>query len=172
MPFQGFSAFLRPSPKSAGASSSQAALDWLPLADLRDGCLIRPDGAAVGGVAISPMSLALKTENEKRAIVQAVHAALNGLQAPWQLLSLPRPVDLDRYLQSLDSRLADADQRRLPVLRDYLTWLHGLVRSGEATDRRYHLLVLRTGPDAVREHRQALRVLAATSCAPAACARG
>lgn len=137
-----------------------AAQDWLPLADLRDGCLIRPDGAAVGGIAVSPLSLSLKSENEKRVIVGAVHAAINGLQVPWQVLSLYRPVDLDSYLASLDGMLANADPRRKAVLRDYLAWVHGLVRSGEAVERRYYLLVTRTGPDAVQEHRTSLRALA------------
>ncbi len=146
--------------QSAGASPSlNAAQDWLPLADLRDGCLIRPDGGVVGGIAVAPLSLALKSENEKRAIIQAVHAAINGLQVPWQILSLYRPVDLDAYLASLDAMLAEADPRRKQVLRDYLGWVHGLVRSGEAVERRYYILVSRTGADAILEHRTSLRAL-------------
>ena len=144
----------------ATETQHQAAQDWLPLSDLRDGCLIRPDGAAAGGIAVAPLSLQLKSENEKRAIIQAVHAALNGLQVPFEILSLYRPVDLDSYLASLDGMLANAGARRKTVLRDYLTWVHGLVRSGEAVERRYYLIVTRTGPDAVREHRGSLRALA------------
>ena len=144
----------------ATETQHQAAQDWLPLADLRDGCLIRQDGAAVGGIAVSPLSLSLKSENEKRAIVGAVHASLNGLQVPFEILSLYRPVDLDSYLASLDGMLANTNARRKTVLRDYLGWVHGLVRSGEAVERRYYLLVTRTGPDAIREHRSSLRTLA------------
>ncbi len=146
--------------KPADDTQRRAAQDWLPVADLRDGCLIRPDGAAVGGVAIAPMSLQLKSEAEKRAVVSAVHAAMNGLQVPFQILSLYRPVDLDAYLAGLDAMLAEASPRRKTVLRDYLSWVHGLVRSGEAVERRYYLLVTRMGPDAVREHRTSLRSLA------------
>jgi hypothetical protein len=118
--------------------------------------LIRPDGATVGGIAVAPLSLSLKSENEKHAIVGAVHAAINGLQVPWQILSLYRPVNLDRYLASLDAMLANADATRKQVLRDYLAWVHGLVRSGEAVERRYYLLVTRTGQDALQEHRTSL----------------
>ncbi len=149
-----------PAPDNAALPPRQAAQDWLPLADLRDGCLIRTDGAAVGGIAVSPLSLSLKSDNEKRAIVGAVHAALNGLQVPFQILSLFRPVDLDAYLASLDGMLTNTDARRKAVLRDYLGWVHGLVRSGEAVERRYYILVTRIGPDAVREHRTSLGALA------------
>lgn len=147
-------------PLSPEAPLRQAAQDWLPLSDLREGCLIRPDGAVVGGVAVAPLSLALKSENEKRAIIGAIHAAVNGLTVPWQILSVYRPVDLDAYLASLDGMLSEADQRRKQVLRDYTAWVHGLVRSGEAVERRYYILVARTGPDAILEHRTALQALA------------
>lgn len=137
-----------------------AAQDWLPIADLRDGCLIRPDGGVVGGIAVAPLSLQLKSEPEKRAIIGAVHAAVNGLTVPFQIVSLYRPVDLDQYLASLDAMLANADQARKQVLRDYLAWVHGLVRSGEAVERRYYVLVTRRGPDALQEHRTSLPALA------------
>lgn len=149
----------KPTPDQSQAATLRAAQDWLPLSDLRDGCLVRPDGGVVGGLAIAPLSLGLKSDLEKRAIVGAVHAAVNGLMVPWQILSLYRPVNLDAYLMHLDDLAATADQRRKEVLRDYLTWVSGLVRSGEAVERKYHLLVTRTGPDAVAEHRTSLRAL-------------
>lgn len=139
--------------------TAKAAQDWLPLADLRDGCLVRPDGGVVGGIAISPLSLGLKSQIEKRAIIEAVHAAINGLQVPWQILSLFRPVDLDSYLQSLDQLLMAADQHRKALLRDYLGWVSGLVRGGGAVERRYYLLVTRSGADAFAEHRTSLAAL-------------
>lgn len=145
----------RPAESATGVS----AQDWLPLADLRDGCLIRPDGGVVGGIAVAPLSLALKSESEKWAIIQAVHAAINGLQVPFEILSLYRPVDLDAYLASLDRMLATTDASRRQILRDYLGWVHGLVRSGEAVERRYFILVTRLGPDALQEHRTSLPAL-------------
>ncbi len=150
----------KPSPTQALAATLRAAQDWLPLSDLRDGCLVRPDGGVVGGIAISPLNLGLKSEIEKRAIVGAVHAAVNGLQVPWQILSLYRPVDLDAYLGSLDALVGTVDPRRKTVLKEYLGWVSGLVRGGETVERRYYLLVTRTGQDAVAEHRTSLRALA------------
>lgn len=137
----------------------QAAQDWLPIVDLHEGCLFRPDGAVVAGVAIAPFSLLLKSQREVGAILTAFQAALNGLTVPWQILSMGRPVELDRYLEALDRQIADSDPRRKPLLREYLHWVSGLVRSGETTERRYYLLMTRQGADAVTEHRSALRGL-------------
>lgn len=148
----------RPSPSPV----RQAAQDWLPIADLHDGCLIRPDGAAVGGIALGTVPLSLRSESERRAAVAAVQAALATLaDVDHQWLSVFRPVDLDGYMRSLDElhgRTTDPVRRR--VLADYISWVTGRVASGEAVERRHHLLVVRTGRDAVAEHRTQLPALA------------
>ena len=146
---------------AGSAPPGTAAQDWLPLQDLRDDCVIRKDGAAIGGLQLGAVNLALKSEGERRAVVQAVHAALNSLTAPWELLSVYRPVDLDPYLHSLSALSEQVDGRRRAVLRDYLSWVSRLAQGGESVERRYHLLIERRGPDAAREHRQSLPALAA-----------
>lgn len=153
--------FRKPYPTNQGAPTISAAQDWLPLKDLHDGCLIREDGAVVAGLQIAPYSLALKSERERNQAIQGLWAALNGLTVPWQWLSVYRPVDLDRYLTSLDAMLSTADARRRPVLRDYVHWVSQRVRSGETVERKYYLLCTRTGLDAVPEQQTALRALEA-----------
>ncbi len=148
----------RPSaePEPAALTTQQ----WVPLTDLHDGCLFRPDGAVVAGVAIRPPALGLKSQAEQGQLIQGLQAALDGIGCPWEIWTAPRPIDLDRYLAALDTQLQatpSGDRRR--VLGDYLRWVSGLVRQGEAVERRSYLLLSRTGPDAVAEHRTTLRGL-------------
>ncbi len=135
----------------------QAAQDWLPIRDLHDGCLFRPDGGVIAGVTLPPFSLSLKSHREVSHLIAGLQSALNGLDVPWQILSLGRPVELDAYLSQLDAMRAEATPERKPLLREYWHWVSDLVRSGETTERRYYLLMTRTGADAVAEHRSALR---------------
>lgn len=139
--------------------AAQRAQDWLPIADLRDGCLFRPDGGVVAGLVLAPYPLSLKSQREREAAVRAFQAAVNGLSVPWQVLSLFRPVDLDAYLGGLDQALATATGRRREVLRRYTDWVTTLARGGDTLERRYYLLMTRTGPDAVALHRTTLRAL-------------
>lgn len=149
----------RPTQATGAASHNTAAQDWLPLKDLHSGCLVREDGGIVAGIAIAPYNLALKSDRERTAAINGLWAALNGLSVPWQWLSVYRPVDLDRYLATLDDWLAGADARRRAILRDYIRWVSEMVRSGTTVERKYYLLCTRTGPDAIAEHTTALRTL-------------
>lgn len=137
----------------------KTAQNWLPIQDLHDGCLFRPDGGVVAGIAIAPFSLALKSERERTQAIHGFQAALNGLTVPWQILSLYRPVDLDSYLASLDTVTDAATGVRRRVLRDYARWVHQQVQAGDSVERRYYLLMTRTGRDAVAEHQQTIRGL-------------
>jgi hypothetical protein len=135
------------------------AQQWLSVQDIHGGCLFRPDGGVVAGVTLAPYSLALKSEHERTRIIHAFQAALNGLTVPWEFVSLYRPVDLDAYLAALDHRLATVTGPRHQVLRDYTRWVQQQIQTGDLVERRYYLLMTRTGPDAVADHRQTLRGL-------------
>jgi hypothetical protein len=150
----------KPTPAEQAAWSAQA---WLPLRDLRDGLLIRHDGAMVAGLSIAPYSLALKSTREQTQAVDVLTEALNGLDCAWQWLSLYRPVDLNAYLGEVDRTLETTPQgKRRQVLADYLRWATGLVRAGETVERKYYLLLTRTGKDAGNEHRTTLTQLQGT----------
>ena len=143
----------------APTSAQLTAQSWLPIRDLHDGCLFRPDGGVVAGVQIAPFSLALKSERERDSVIRGFQAALNGLSVPWELVSLYRPADLDTYLAALDNLTSEAAGSRRQILNEYTRWVRGKIQAGDSVERRYYLLMTRTGPDAVAEHRQALRGL-------------
>ncbi|MBX5466898.1 MAG: hypothetical protein K6U14_05310 [Firmicutes bacterium] len=145
--------------KTQPTAAQLAAQAWLPIRDLRDGCLVRPDGAVVAGVKIAPFSLALKSDRERATAIQGFQAALNGLTVPWQIVSVYRPVDLDAYLGHLDRLHAEAAGPRRQALGEYARWVRGLVQAGETVERRYYLLLVGQGKDAVAEHRTAIRGL-------------
>lgn len=146
-------------PKDTPTPAQKTAQSWLPIQDLHDGCLFRPDGGVVAGIQIAPYSLALKSERERSSAIQGFQAALNGLKSPWQILSLYRPVDLDSYLALLDLASSEVTGPRRRVLSEYSRWVRAQIQGGESVERRYYLLMTRTGKDAMAEHAQAIRGL-------------
>lgn len=147
--------------RKSSTSSEAMAQDWLPIRDIREGCLIRNDGAVMGGIAIAPLNLALKSMRETRAIITTVYSSLNSLTVPWQIISQFRPVDLDGYLTQIHETLHTVDARRQAFLRPYLEWLHSQIDSGEGMQRWYYLILERRGEDAEAVHRHSLPGMAA-----------
>lgn len=151
---------LQPPPAQPGAAGSVTTQTWLPLQDIHDGCLFRPDGGVVAGVAVHAPALSLKSPAEQRQLIQGLQAALDGLDCPWQIWTVPRPIDLDQYLRDLDRAVESAPVGpRRRVAADYLRWVADLARQGLAVERRSYLLMVRHGPEAVAAHRQATRAL-------------
>lgn len=133
------------------------AQSWLPIQDLHDGCLIRSDGGVVAGIQIAPFSLSLKSERERESVIRGFQAVLSGISIPWELVSLYRPTDLDSYLAGLDNVTDEATGPRRALLAEYTRWVRTKIQSGESVERRYYLLLTRTGKDALAEHQQTLR---------------
>ena len=116
--------------------------DWLPVRDVRRGLILRTDGTAVAVVRVEPAPFGLLSDAERERRIAAVHEAIQGLPGPAQIIVTSRPIDLDAYLLDLERRLADAEGARRSLLRGYLGYVRGLAAGGEATERRFHVLLV------------------------------
>ena len=140
----------------------QTVQEWLPVRDVSAGQVLRRDGTGIAAIEISPVNLALKSTGEQRTILASVHEAVNSLQLPAQILALPRPLDLDDYVRSLEQRLREVDPPRQRLLRAYIRYVSSLVTSGDAQERRYYILLAHPpGPGAREDLYQAAQDLAA-----------
>ena len=118
---------------------------WLPAADVSDGFIQRRDGALVAALRIAPVAIALLSDREKATRISAFHAAVNGLTDGFQIVSVPRPLDLDGYLRGLEDQLRTVDARRRRLLSQYLGYVRHTVAGGEALERRYYMLLTGDG---------------------------
>jgi hypothetical protein len=114
---------------------------WLPAADVSDSFIQRRDGTLVVALRIAPVAIALLSDREKVARIAAFHAAVNGLTDGFQIVSIPRPLDLDGYLRGLEDLLHTVDARRRRLLAQYLGYVRHTVAGGEALERRYYILL-------------------------------
>ena len=116
--------------------------DWLPFNDVTGSFIYRRDGELVAVLRVEPLNLALKSEHERRRIITAVYEALNGQLNPLQITSLPRPVDLDSYLEKLVRMSRDTVKPiKKKLLQEYIQYVAAIVRGGEAVEHRYYILL-------------------------------
>lgn len=129
-----------PDPSAIAAKTAQ---QWMgsEVADISGGLIVRGDGALVAVLKVEPANIALLSGRERAQRIQALHEALSGIPDAYQILCLPRPIDLDAYLADLDRLLADADSRRRHLLAQYVQYVRRVTASGEAMERRFYLLL-------------------------------
>lgn len=126
--------------------------EWLPVVDVADDLIHRRDGRLVAVIQVEPVNLQLRSPREQERLLAVLHEAINSLQQPAQILSLPRPIDLDGYVQMLRNRLREVDRNREHLLRMYTQYVSGLVAGGELQERRFYILLAQSpGPNAPAE---------------------
>lgn len=120
----------------------KTAQDWLPFYDVANSFIFRRDNQLVAVLRIEPINISLKSEGEKKRIITTIHEVLNGQLEPIQIFCLPRPVDLDIYLEKLYRQARETvDQIRKRLLGEYVTYVATVVRAGEAIEHRYYILL-------------------------------
>lgn len=118
-----------------------ALQDWLPIQNILDGVLTRPDGMLVAGLIVQPMNLSLMAATEQHRVVTAYRSALDRLTTPWQMISVFRPVDLQSYRQALATQAEQLPQGlRRQVLNEYQRWILNQAQ-GQAMERQHAILV-------------------------------
>lgn len=71
---------------------------------------------------------------------------LNGLSYPVQMLVRATPVDLSRYLATLEERGRQVDGRLADMARDHAAFVQGLARQRTLLERRFYVVVPAESP--------------------------
>jgi hypothetical protein len=122
--------------------AKKSAQDWLPIKDIVNSAMHKRDGSMVAVLRVDPMNLSLKSDTEKQRIISAVHEAINGQREPLQIICLPRALDLDQYLSSLNDKLKNtASNMKRRLLAEYIKYVASLVTEGDVLERRYYILL-------------------------------
>ncbi len=138
-----------PDPTAARKATAQA---WLrgEVADVTGGLLVRGDGSLVAVLQVGPANTSLLSDRERAQRISALHEALQGIRDAYQILAVPRPIDLDAYLRHLEDLLREAGPKRRHLLSQYLAYVRRVVGTGEAQERRFYLLLPLAAQDAKR----------------------
>ncbi|WP_038069262.1 MULTISPECIES: hypothetical protein [Thermoanaerobacterium] len=116
--------------------------DWFPVKDIGDDMILLKDGRYVCVLRVWPLNIGLKSESEKKRIIQSMYEALNGLKDTMQIFTIGRPVDLDSYIGFLQSKSKEeVNMTKKRLLQEYLKYVASIVTSGEAIERRFFIMI-------------------------------
>lgn len=124
------------------ALSASATQQIVPIADIRDNLVVLQNGELRAVLKVSGINFTLYANREKEQVLYAFQTFLNALEFPVQILIQSRPVNLDPYLEKLETL---APQQPTEALRietyEYINFIQQLGRLGNLMDKSFYVIV-------------------------------
>jgi type IV secretory pathway VirB4 component len=129
-------------------ASTQA---YLPISEIKEGVVVMKDHSLRSVIIVSSVNFALKSENEKNAILSSYQSFLNSLSFPIQILATSRKIDLSNYLNTVKEAEKTQDNPLLRVQTDeYISFLKELLEYSNIMEKRF-FVVLPFYPSGINE---------------------
>ncbi|MFA7662503.1 MAG: hypothetical protein WCX88_01125 [Patescibacteria group bacterium] len=120
-----------------------SAQKYLPIAEIKDDCVVLKNGALRAVILVSSINLSLKSPDEQEAIIMSYRNFLNTLH-DWniQIVIQSRKIDVDNYLNSLIEKAKVQENELLQMqMRDYIQYVSELVDIGQITTKKFYIVI-------------------------------
>jgi len=126
-----------PQKKTSGSARSQIAIK-----EVRDNILVLPGNRFRSILATSSVNFELQSEAEQDALIDNFQSFLNSLTTPIQILIRIRELDIEQYLENLNTSCAKEDQTIYKKqLEYYSTFIRKLVSGSKILSRRFYIVI-------------------------------
>lgn len=135
--------------KAKALPSTQA---YVNLAQIQDGIVITRDRKLERVLLVSPLNMALKSEQEQNAIIGQYQNFLNSLNFSIQIVIQSKKLDLGPHLALLKSRLQVETNELIRLqLDEYMYFLQRLINVVNVMDKRFLVVIPFSPSGAKRE---------------------
>jgi len=119
--------------------STQSSLN---IADIRNGILITRDGKISKIIDTKSVNFALKSEDDKNALIGQFQSFLNSLSFPIQILVQSRKIDISPYLAYLKQKLDKTENQLMRMqINEYLAFIDKLTQLANIMDKKFYVVV-------------------------------
>lgn len=134
-------------PQKSASSKPTSTQEHINVSEIRDGIMILKDGGMRMVILSSAVNFSLKSENEQNAIISRYQGFLNSLSFPVQVLMQSRRLDLERYLQRLETKLKEVANELIQLqINDYVAYVRKLITIANIMDKRFYVVVPYNSP--------------------------
>jgi hypothetical protein len=124
------------------ASATNATQEFVPIKEVRDGILILKDGGMRAILLCSSMNFALKSDDERSAILMQFQDFLNSLDFSVEILIQSRKLDIRPYIALLE----DAEKKQTNSLmkiqvREYIGFIKNFTESTNIMTKHFFIVV-------------------------------
>jgi len=124
------------------AHEASAVQRFLPIAEIRQDCVVLKNGGLRAIVSVGSMNFNLKSEQEQMAILQGYQGFLNTIEFPLQMVVRSMRLNVDTYLASMREK---ASKHENPLLKEntleYCTFIERLIESSDIMQKRFYAIV-------------------------------
>lgn len=121
---------------------AQAAQDFVPIKEVRDGIIILKDGSLRSLLMASSINLALKSQDEQQAIIGQFQNFLNSLEFTTQFFVQSRSLDIRPYVALLEERYAaELDDLMKIQIREYIAFIKDFTERSNIMTKNFFIVV-------------------------------
>ncbi len=125
--------------KKVKAPSTQ---QFIPIKEIKEGVVVMRNGSLRAVLLVSSLNFALKSEDEKNAVIASYQSFLNSLGYPVQVYVKSRQLHLDNYIHSLEKQLAAQTNELLKLqTSQYLEFIAELLQYSNIMEKRFFVIV-------------------------------
>ncbi len=124
------------------APSAQATQDFVPIQEVRDGVVILKDGGMRIIVLASSVNFALKSADERTAIIYQFQDFMNSLDFTIQILIQSRRLDIRPYIALLENQKKEQTNDLLKIqITEYMDFIKSFTDSTNIMTKNFFVVV-------------------------------
>jgi len=125
--------------KANKKASSRLQID---IKGIEDNILLLPNHEYRLVLHVSSVNFELKSEDEQDALIETYQSFLNSLAGDLQIIVRVRELDIDEYVQNLESRLSSETERvYVSQINNYTSFVKSLIKSNRILSRQFYVVV-------------------------------
>lgn len=124
------------------ANNAEPTQDFVPIQEIRDGVVVLKNGALRMVLIASALNFALKSDDEKEAIIIQYQNFLNSLDFQVQLFIQSRKLDIKPYLMTLQERAKEQSNELLQIqTREYIDFIKNFTLTTDVMTKTFFAVV-------------------------------
>ena len=128
--------------KSKNTAQSVSTIDFMKIAEIRDGVLVLQTGEMRMILSVSSANFALKSIKEQDILIGTYQGVLNSLDGSIQILVQSRKLDLTNYIEKL-KRLEDVQENDLlkVKMQEYIIYIQQMIQQINIMSKQFYVIV-------------------------------
>lgn len=119
-----------------------ATQEFVPIDDVRDGIVIMKDGGMRGILMASSINFALKSDDERQAILLQFQDFLNSLDFVAQIVVQSRRLDIRPYIALLESRHKEQTNDLMKIqIEQYIAFVKSFTESTNIMTKNFFIVI-------------------------------